>query len=201
MKDNPKPMPHRLIIAATIVIIALVMMGSAPAPEVKLYDLKFCVTRDGSRFTFDVSVVDKKSGAAVIDHRRVTTTADTPGEIVSGQGRDELHITLTAYDDGQAEALLRVLRDGDVVETIRLRSTPTEAKSNAISLNLENADVRDVVNTFGKLANLRVVIGDDVRGTVTVNLRDTPWTEALDQILHDAGLRYDLRNSDLHVYR
>jgi type II secretory pathway component GspD/PulD (secretin) len=52
-----------------------------------------------------------------------------------------------------------------------------------ISLDLKDADLRDVLLTFSKLARLNVVIDPDVRGSVTVRLENVPWDQALEVIL------------------
>ena len=59
-----------------------------------------------------------------------------------------------------------------------------------ISLDLKDADIRDVLLTFSKLARLNMVIDPDVRGSVTVRLENVPWDQALDVILKVNGLGY-----------
>jgi type II secretory pathway component GspD/PulD (secretin) len=59
-----------------------------------------------------------------------------------------------------------------------------------ISLDLKDADIRDVLLTFSKLTRLNMVIDPDVRGSVTVRLENVPWDQALDVILRSNGLGY-----------
>jgi type IV pilus assembly protein PilQ len=61
-----------------------------------------------------------------------------------------------------------------------------------ISLDLKDADIRDVLLTFSRLARLNMVIDPDVRGSVTVRLEDVPWDQALEVILKVNGLGYVL---------
>lgn len=56
-------------------------------------------------------------------------------------------------------------------------------KGEIISLKFKDADLRDVVLYLGELAGLNVVFDPEVRGTVTVDLKDVPWDQALDIIL------------------
>lgn len=79
--------------------------------------------------------------------------------------------------------------------TINFRS------SEPMSLDLKDADIRDVMKTFAQLTNLEIVADDDVHGTVTVTLRDTPWQEALDRILDDANLRSERTGNTIRVHR
>lgn len=43
-----------------------------------------------------------------------------------------------------------------------------------ISLDLKDADVKDVLRTFAKLARVNVAIDPEVKGSVTVRLHDVP---------------------------
>jgi type IV pilus assembly protein PilQ len=68
-----------------------------------------------------------------------------------------------------------------------------------ISLDLKDADIRDVLLTFSKLARLNMVIDPDVRGSVTVRLEDVPWGQALEVILKVNGLGYVLEGNIVRV--
>ena len=52
-----------------------------------------------------------------------------------------------------------------------------------LSLKFKDADLRDVILYLADFAGLNVVFDPAVRGTVTVDLKDTPWDQALDIIL------------------
>ncbi len=68
-----------------------------------------------------------------------------------------------------------------------------------ISLDLKDADLKDVLRTFAQLARLNIAIDPEVRGSVTVRLHDVPWYQALDVILQVNGLGYVLEGSVLRV--
>jgi type II secretory pathway component HofQ len=68
-----------------------------------------------------------------------------------------------------------------------------------ISLDLKDADIRDVLLTFSKLARLNMVIDPDVRGSVTLRLENVPWDQALDVILKVNGLGYVLEGNIVRV--
>ena len=68
-----------------------------------------------------------------------------------------------------------------------------------ISLDLKDADVRDVLRSFAQLARLNIVIDPDVRGSVTVRLHDVPWEQALEVILRVNGLGYVLEGNVVRV--
>jgi type II secretory pathway component GspD/PulD (secretin) len=68
-----------------------------------------------------------------------------------------------------------------------------------ISLDLKDADIRDVLLTFAKLTKMNMVIDPEVRGTVTVRLEDVPWDQALEVILKVNGLGYVMERNVVRV--
>ena len=68
-----------------------------------------------------------------------------------------------------------------------------------ITLTLKDADIKDVLKTFSVLTDLNIVLDPGVSGSVTVELRDVPWDQALDLILRINGLDYVLENNVLRV--
>ena len=57
-----------------------------------------------------------------------------------------------------------------------------------ISLDVKDADIRDVLRSFGELAGVNIAIDPEVRGSVTVRLTDVRWEDALEVILRSNGL-------------
>lgn len=57
-----------------------------------------------------------------------------------------------------------------------------------ISLSVKDADIREVLRSFARIAGINIVISPEVRGTVTVELHDVPWDQALHVILKTHGL-------------
>jgi type IV pilus assembly protein PilQ len=70
-----------------------------------------------------------------------------------------------------------------------------------LSLNLKEADIRDVLRTFGDLTGLNIAVDPDVSGKVTVNFNEVPWDQALDIILRQNSLNYVLEGNVLRVGR
>jgi type IV pilus assembly protein PilQ len=68
-----------------------------------------------------------------------------------------------------------------------------------ISLDLKDADLKDILRTFAELTKLNIAIDPDVTGSVTVRLHDVPWDQALDLILRMNGLGYVLVGKILRV--
>jgi type IV pilus assembly protein PilQ len=68
-----------------------------------------------------------------------------------------------------------------------------------ISLDLKDADLKDVLRTFAELTKLNIAIDPDVRSSVTLRLHEVPWDQALDVILKINGLGYVLEGNILRV--
>ncbi len=67
------------------------------------------------------------------------------------------------------------------------------------SLKIKDADLRDVVLYLAEFAGLNVVFDPDVRGTVTVNLQDVPWDQALDLILKQNKMGKTIEGNILRI--
>lgn len=68
-----------------------------------------------------------------------------------------------------------------------------------ISLNLKDADLKDVLRTFAQLTGLNMAIDPDVHGSVTVDFVDVPWDQALDLILRQNNLSYTLEGNVMRI--
>ncbi len=68
-----------------------------------------------------------------------------------------------------------------------------------ITLSLKDADIRDLLRSFSEFSGLNFVIQPSVRGTVTVQLTDVPWDQALDLILKTNDLGYELEGNILRI--
>jgi type IV pilus assembly protein PilQ len=68
-----------------------------------------------------------------------------------------------------------------------------------LSLNLKDADIKDVLRTFAQLTGLNIAVDPNVSGSVTVDFVDVPWDQALDLILRQNGLGYSLEGNVMRV--
>lgn len=87
----------------------------------------------------------------------------------------------------------------ETYETTEVDSQVQQFTGEPISLSLKDADVRDVLKTFSALTQLNIIVDPGVGGSVTVELRDVPWDQALDLILRINNLDYVLENNVLRV--
>jgi len=57
-----------------------------------------------------------------------------------------------------------------------------------IFLDVQEADIKAVFRLLAEQGKVSIVSGDDVKGTVTLHMKDVPWDQALDTILSIKGL-------------
>ena len=62
-----------------------------------------------------------------------------------------------------------------------------------LTLNFQNISTREALNVIADFTNLNIVISDSVSGSMTLRLKDVPWDQAFDIILHSRGL--DMRKN------
>ena len=84
-----------------------------------------------------------------------------------------------------------------VVEVRQQRSNPDKLtkgpgySGEKLSLNFQNIDVRSLLQVIADFTNFNIVTSDSVQGSLTLRLKDVPWDQALDIILHakDLGMK------------
>ena len=67
------------------------------------------------------------------------------------------------------------------------------------SLNLKDADIKDVLRMFAELTGLNMAIDPGVTGSVTVDFVDVPWDQALDLILRQNNLTFTLEGNVMRI--
>jgi type IV pilus assembly protein PilQ len=80
-----------------------------------------------------------------------------------------------------------------------LSGGPRQFNGEPLSLNLKDADIKDVVRTFAELTGLNIAVDPGVSGSVTVDFVDVPWDQALDLILRQNNLTYSLEGNVMRI--
>jgi type IV pilus assembly protein PilQ len=123
-------------------------------------------------------------------------TGEESGEKGAPTSADSPWTTTPAALVEQAQPATPVAGSTTTVESQEKRFT-----GEPISLELKDADIKDVLRTFAKITGLNIVVDPNVSGSVTVNLENVPWDQALDIILRINGLDYVVENNVLRVAR
>jgi len=68
-----------------------------------------------------------------------------------------------------------------------------------MTFDFQDADIHNVLRIIAEVSNLNIVAGDDVRGKITLRLKNVPWDQALDIILDSRRLGKQLIGNVLRI--
>lgn len=106
-----------------------------------------------------------------------------------------------AKDSRSDAAEGKTLVAGGVPLSFKEKTISTEQRwtGEPISLSLKNADVKDVLRIFHDISKMNIVVHPQAQGTVTVDLENVPWDQAMDIILKNNNLDYIYENNVIWV--
>lgn len=84
-------------------------------------------------------------------------------------------------------------------KTVRVAGARTRARRSAryrrrryfgrrIDLDFKDADIHNILRLLSQVGNVNIITSDDVRGKVTIRMRNVPWDQAMDVILRAKGM-------------
>ncbi|WNG22580.1 pilus assembly protein PilQ [Cystobacter fuscus] len=86
---------------------------------------------------------------------------------------------------------------------LALTALPVQARepgrTRRVSLDVVRAPVEEVLRGLAELGGLNLVLSEEVGGTVTLTLRDVPWTQAFQGVLVSQGLGMERQGNILRV--
>ena len=207
-----RALSHRLVVLFTAVIVVAVTIGSglraAPSSDAKNtpFALHFFI-RPGEQpdqLVFRGRVIDVATDQLIAEPNVTFRKGSTASIRTVAEERD---IQIELRDTGgKVSALLRVSQNGiqqqestyfAVPQTDRPRNTRYTGA--LISLNLKNAEIKDVLNTFAKLTGTDVQYPPTLQGKVTINVKDMPWDEAFDIILREHNLSFQMKGNAIVI--
>ncbi|PLX96963.1 MAG: hypothetical protein C0620_01575 [Desulfuromonas sp.] len=92
----------------------------------------------------------------------------------SSDSVDDVSQVLQAIEGQSTAGLLAASADLD---------SPKIYTGEPVTLMLDDADVRKVMQLIAEISNLNIILSDDVKGNISLRLHDVPWDQALDLIL------------------
>ncbi len=76
----------------------------------------------------------------------------------------------------------------DAERSARARMGLVATGPGRMSIDVQGADVRTVLRAIAEFSGRNIVVGKDVRGQISVTIKDMPWRDALVSILRSNGL-------------
>jgi type IV pilus assembly protein PilQ len=74
------------------------------------------------------------------------------------------------------------------VKKVPRREAMSRYTDRIISLDFQDADIKSVLRLMAEYGNTSIVSGDDVKGNVSLSMKNVPWSQALEAILKVHGL-------------
>lgn len=216
-KQSPSPVRAALLTAAALVLFTLASGlvesgplafadGKPPAP----YAVRMTATRAGATIELAGSVRENATQTVIaapaltLDASRLgSARASAPGGLqVALETRpdkgDQLAVEVTIEKSGaqiQKTTLLVTPSGGGAAGGAR----PQQYTGDPIDLSLTQAELRDVLTTFGQITGLEMQIGEGIQGKVSMSWHNVPWDEALDSIVRENGLTYRIEGKKIFV--
>lgn len=203
--------PRRVTVmaAAALVLftVAAGIVGSDAAfagTKEDQYALRFTATRSGTAVIVQGTVSDN-STQEVISSPTMKFESGMTASTKKSDGGIDVRLDARPNGDGRIAVDVTIDKDGQLVQRDTIIVTPSAEEpkytGEPISLDLENADVRDVLNTFGKVTGFEMRIDEGVQGTVSVHWHNVPWDQAFDSLIKENGLSYKIEGKAIHVSR
>lgn len=72
----------------------------------------------------------------------------------------------------------------DEAPGLAVKQLPTKKQTERIvSLDFQDADIKSVFRLMAEYGNISIITSDEVKGNITLTMKNVPWTKALDTIL------------------
>jgi type II secretory pathway component GspD/PulD (secretin) len=110
----------------------------------------------------------------------------TNANIVMDQSIEKT-VTIDLQDVHWRQALTLVAESADCVVTEIEGGILKVDLPPKTTFSFENTDIQKVVDTIGKISGANIVVAPDVKGTITVRLKNIPWRDALDAVVKTLG--------------
>ena len=68
-----------------------------------------------------------------------------------------------------------------------------------INLEFKDIEIHNVLRFIGEVSKRNIVVADDVKGTVTLRLKNVPWDQALDLVLRAKGLDKEILGNIIRI--
>jgi type IV pilus assembly protein PilQ len=147
------------------------------------------VTRADGEVRIAVSTTSSNFAAWYSDDSQKPTATATPA--VNNQKSDVSNQNSeVASNDVDSKPNSDISRHDDAAPSapMKLSSATVASDQPRITVTYQDADIRDVIAAFAAFSGRTIVVGKDVQGTVTAEIKNQPWDVALRAILQGQGL-------------
>ena len=110
----------------------------------------------------------------------------TNANIIMDPGIEE-SVTIDLHDVYWRQALSLVVEQAGCIVTEAAAGVLKIEKPPRVYFAFENTDIQKVIDTIAKISGANIVVAPEVKGTITVRLKNIPWRDALDATVKTLG--------------
>lgn len=169
-----KIMNHRSFMAVLVGAFFLLVAGCAQ---------KEIQVRDNSFEKWRVKA-EQSTGRSPVARQRTTDVDSTGGDSASVEMKPESRDTAASREAGK-----KIARD------IPTRPLP----SKRMTMKMRDVEIGVLLRAMAKIADQNIIINETVKGTVNINVVNTPWDESFLSVLSANGLTYAWVGSILRI--
>ncbi len=97
----------------------------------------------------------------------------------------------------EAAGTVRVAAEEDIPAGPRSRRPVYTGRR--VSFEFKDIDIHNLLRVIAEVSKRNIVVADDVRGSITIRLRNVPWDQALDLILKTKGLGKEVTGNIIRI--
>ena len=124
-----------------------------------------------------------------IDFNIASLVGKKPVESLAAKGKNKKAAAKKKDVEKISEDIETVSDDVQANEAAPVKKIiPKRSTDRLITLDFQDADIKSVLRLMAEYGNTSIISGEDVKGKVTLTIKNTPWEQALDSILDTQGL-------------
>jgi type IV pilus assembly protein PilQ len=159
---------------------------------------KFIPKQEGKNVVFEITMKKMSPYFITQDKNQILMDFDIPADMKQAQtvSRDDVPKVVSAPSkkkvSGEKDLAVSKADVGEVSTQIKqttvLDTSKQKYKGQTVTLDFQNADIQNVLRIIADVSGLNIVTSDEVKGQITIRLKDVPWDQALDVVLESKDL-------------
>jgi len=173
-----------------------VQLASSAAAAAPVSKIKSGDTNSGNANTSRSS--DPEPGAS--EKPKATTVSEKPKITTAAIESPKVeNPPIVATPQAPEEKKIAAVETPQVVSVAPVKNNNGQQNTRKVSLDFQDADVVNVLRLLAEVSKLNMIIGDNVKGKITIKMLDIPWDQALNIILKMKGLGKIYENNVVRI--
>jgi len=144
-------------------------------------------------FLFIINVCSLIFSQEQTTSENVSKTTASESESQISEEKKEIETSEVSQEEIETEVEEEEIEGKEEKEEEKKEEEKSAKKSEEvkITLTLKNVDIKVFLQAISKLADVNIIPGPEVEATISANLKDVPWKQALDTILKAYGYGFE----------